>query len=70
MQRQQNYRVYMANVGFNVTKKEVREVLEDLGVFSCSDIQVTKIDQTSFVPEHKTYFLDLTEVSLTYCPCA
>ena len=67
MEQNQNYRVYMANVGFNVTKKDVRQVLEDLGVFSCSEIQVTKIDQSSFIPEHKTYFLDLCDVSWTYC---
>ena len=52
----------MVNVGYNVQKAEVRQVLEDLGVFTCSDIQVTRVDQTR-IPEHCTYFLDLTDVS-------
>lgn len=62
MAQNATYRVYMANVGYNVQKAEVRQVLEELGVFSCSDIQVTRVDQTR-IPEHCTYFLDLTDVS-------
>ena len=59
------HRVYMANVGYNVQKGEIRQVLEELGVFSCVKIQVTRVDQV-WIPEHCTYFLDLTDVSEMY----
>ena len=60
---QPHYRVFVRNLRYDVQKWEVRKVLEDdYGIFSCSDIKLTRMDQWG-IPQHCSGYLYISDVT-------